>query len=168
MLWPNHDISGRNVALANQLRACDVCIQRVPWYVVVRPGYTMLSLSLIHISEPTRPERISYAVFCLKKKRVNDSTGYTLVEPRHIRVPFVYRHYTHAADWPAPHFTLICRGSARDTLLRHSLSTNCTLLLRTCTLIRREIAGNKTLPPDHGITRHKKPQRPPDHGHNTA
>ena len=26
------------------------------------------SLSLIHISEPTRPERNSYAVFCLKKK----------------------------------------------------------------------------------------------------
>ena len=26
------------------------------------------NLSLIHISEPTRPERISYAVFCLKKK----------------------------------------------------------------------------------------------------
>ena len=24
-------------------------------------------LSLIHISEPTRPEPISYAVFCLKK-----------------------------------------------------------------------------------------------------
>ena len=28
-----------------------------------------LDLSLIHISEPTRPERISYAVFCLKKKK---------------------------------------------------------------------------------------------------
>ena len=28
----------------------------------------MFGLSLIHISEPTRPERISYAVFCLKKK----------------------------------------------------------------------------------------------------
>ena len=27
------------------------------------------TLSLIHISEPTRPERISYAVFCLKKKK---------------------------------------------------------------------------------------------------
>ena len=27
------------------------------------------SLSLIHISEPTRPEPISYAVFCLKKKK---------------------------------------------------------------------------------------------------
>ena len=28
-----------------------------------------LHLSLIHISEPTRLRRISYAVFCLKKKR---------------------------------------------------------------------------------------------------
>ena len=98
----------------------------------------------------------------------NDSTGYTLVEPRHIRVPFLYRHYTHAADWPAPHFTLICRGSARVYPAASFFVPNCTLLLRTCTLIRREIAGNKTLPPDHGITRHNKPQRPPDNGHNTA
>ena len=29
---------------------------------------TLLGLSLIHISEPTRPLYISYAVFCLKKK----------------------------------------------------------------------------------------------------
>ena len=28
-----------------------------------------LLLSLIHISEPTRLRRISYAVFCLKKKK---------------------------------------------------------------------------------------------------
>ena len=28
-----------------------------------------LHLSLIHISEPTRPLYISYAVFCLKKKK---------------------------------------------------------------------------------------------------
>ena len=28
-------------------------------------------LSLIHISEPTRQEAISYAVFCLKKKKNN-------------------------------------------------------------------------------------------------
>ena len=27
------------------------------------------ALSLIHISEPTRQEAISYAVFCLKKKK---------------------------------------------------------------------------------------------------
>ena len=33
-----------------------------------RFGNMQSALSLIHISEPTRPERISYAVFCLKKK----------------------------------------------------------------------------------------------------
>ena len=31
--------------------------------------YLVLKLSLIHISEPTRPLYISYAVFCLKKKK---------------------------------------------------------------------------------------------------
>eukprot|EP00831_Metopus_contortus_P009014 TRINITY_DN13477_c0_g1_i1.p2 TRINITY_DN13477_c0_g1~~TRINITY_DN13477_c0_g1_i1.p2 ORF type:complete len:172 (-),score=19.35 TRINITY_DN13477_c0_g1_i1:1-516(-) len=31
------------------------------------------SLSLIHISEPTRPLYISYAVFCLKKKKKNQT-----------------------------------------------------------------------------------------------
>ncbi len=30
----------------------------------------VIYLSLIHFSEPTRPERISYAVFCLKKKNL--------------------------------------------------------------------------------------------------
>src|SRR5678816_4922956 len=30
----------------------------------------ILDLSLIHISEPTRLRRISYAVFCLKKKKI--------------------------------------------------------------------------------------------------
>eukprot|EP00831_Metopus_contortus_P020565 TRINITY_DN19067_c0_g2_i1.p1 TRINITY_DN19067_c0_g2~~TRINITY_DN19067_c0_g2_i1.p1 ORF type:complete len:208 (-),score=44.66 TRINITY_DN19067_c0_g2_i1:57-680(-) len=32
------------------------------------------TLSLIHISEPTRPLYISYAVFCLKKKKKNTNT----------------------------------------------------------------------------------------------
>ena len=32
-------------------------------------GYEALNLSLIHISEPTRQAEISYAVFCLKKKK---------------------------------------------------------------------------------------------------
>src|SRR5678815_3077075 len=36
--------------------------------VGVRTECTLLSLSLIHISEPTRLLSISYAVFCLKKK----------------------------------------------------------------------------------------------------
>src|SRR5660397_162981 len=34
-----------------------------------RKGTPMYYLSLIHISEPTRLRRISYAVFCLKKKK---------------------------------------------------------------------------------------------------
>src|SRR5660397_215918 len=42
-----------------------VCIQSI------RSGFTsvMMDGSLIHISEPTRLRRISYAVFCLKKKK---------------------------------------------------------------------------------------------------
>src|SRR5450756_837803 len=32
---------------------------------------TLMTLSLIHISEPTRLGMISYAVFCLKKKKKN-------------------------------------------------------------------------------------------------
>eukprot|EP00831_Metopus_contortus_P007635 TRINITY_DN12913_c0_g1_i2.p1 TRINITY_DN12913_c0_g1~~TRINITY_DN12913_c0_g1_i2.p1 ORF type:complete len:106 (-),score=20.71 TRINITY_DN12913_c0_g1_i2:51-368(-) len=34
-------------------------------------------LSLIHISEPTRPLYISYAVFCLKKKKKRQKTNLT-------------------------------------------------------------------------------------------
>src|SRR5674536_353302 len=34
-----------------------------------KQGVTVLTLSLIHISEPTRLLSISYAVFCLKKKK---------------------------------------------------------------------------------------------------
>ena len=41
----------------------------------LRPGRATFGLSLIHISEPTRPERISYAVFCLKKKTKKKRTG---------------------------------------------------------------------------------------------
>ena len=38
--------------------------------VTIRMGFILLQeLSLIHISEPTRLGMISYAVFCLKKKK---------------------------------------------------------------------------------------------------
>ena len=37
--------------------------------LVPRDIFTVFGLSLIHISEPTRPRLISYAVFCLKKKK---------------------------------------------------------------------------------------------------
>src|SRR5660398_203941 len=36
--------------------------------------YDAVLLSLIHISEPTRLRRISYAVFCLKKKKKETTT----------------------------------------------------------------------------------------------
>src|SRR5680860_1772458 len=36
---------------------------------IVPSTYTLYLLSLIHISEPTRRTPISYAVFCLKKKK---------------------------------------------------------------------------------------------------
>ena len=49
--------------------------QTIPQVVMVHdlrpishPERSLQSLSLIHISEPTRQEAISYAVFCLKKK----------------------------------------------------------------------------------------------------
>ena len=35
----------------------------------IKVNSTLLELSLIHISEPTRQAEISYAVFCLKKKK---------------------------------------------------------------------------------------------------
>src|SRR5659263_723034 len=35
----------------------------------VSPEFAVQNLSLIHISEPTRLGMISYAVFCLKKKK---------------------------------------------------------------------------------------------------
>ena len=38
-------------------------------YVELRCPSGLKHLSLIHISEPTRPLYISYAVFCLKKKK---------------------------------------------------------------------------------------------------
>ena len=46
---------------------------------VLAPTATVqrLDLSLIHISEPTRLLSISYAVFCLKKKKKTKSTSNT-------------------------------------------------------------------------------------------
>src|SRR5450756_1597075 len=43
------------------LRTCPWCRKTKQWFTD--------SLSLIHISEPTRLGMISYAVFCLKKKK---------------------------------------------------------------------------------------------------
>ena len=39
------------------------------------------NLSLIHISEPTRQAEISYAVFCLKKKKIYDDITSLIKNP---------------------------------------------------------------------------------------
>ena len=44
----------------------------------------LLALSLIHISEPTRPSSSSYAVFCLKKNnKYTNSTSYINLDYRY-------------------------------------------------------------------------------------
>src|SRR5450756_1068133 len=45
--------------------------------LLVMPGMVDAHLSLIHISEPTRLGMISYAVFCLKKKKKKKQTKNT-------------------------------------------------------------------------------------------
>src|SRR5450756_2700246 len=44
-------------------------------YIWKEGGIMLLVLSLIHISEPTRLGMISYAVFCLKKKKIEHPRG---------------------------------------------------------------------------------------------
>ena len=39
-----------------------------------------LRLSLIHISEPTRQAEISYAVFCLKKKKKKNNKSNAIIQ----------------------------------------------------------------------------------------
>src|SRR5660398_198980 len=59
------------------VEALDPAFGAVFWEFIWAGGYeiqeksggTKILLSLIHISEPTRLRRISYAVFCLKKKK---------------------------------------------------------------------------------------------------
>ena len=57
-----------------QMQCCRTsrkCNRTLNSYFLSRYSLTLLDLSLIHISEPTRQAEISYAVFCLKKKKQN-------------------------------------------------------------------------------------------------
>src|SRR5665647_3406778 len=58
--------NGGSAAIANHL-VCDHC-KAIQSDTGLKPRIYSL-LSLIHISEPTRRTPISYAVFCLKKKK---------------------------------------------------------------------------------------------------
>ena len=64
-------VVGRDTA-----RLCNLSLQLCHFYCdLSKIPYNKYSLilSLIHISEPTRPRLISYAVFCLKKFFFNDT-----------------------------------------------------------------------------------------------
>src|SRR5450756_1733953 len=52
-----------------ELRATKECVIAVPALELAPKVVEVGNLSLIHISEPTRLGMISYAVFCLKKKK---------------------------------------------------------------------------------------------------
>ena len=67
---PVEDIEG-NVAQAKRCEAAGCQILRVtcPSAADAKCIEAVKNLSLIHISEPTRRTPISYAVFCLKKKK---------------------------------------------------------------------------------------------------
>ena len=57
------------MSLAMSLQCCWRRLGLLLWQKAVRPAIrpgSLLYLSLIHISEPTRPEPSSYAVFCHK------------------------------------------------------------------------------------------------------
>ena len=68
--WINSDNEDMSLSLINRSQA-SVCMGHLELNGFrVHRGYDMEhGLSLIHISEPTRHLRISYAVFCLKKKK---------------------------------------------------------------------------------------------------
>ena len=58
---------GQSEAIASSIKTClSVDVPLIS--IIIGEG-----LSLIHISEPTRPNEISYAVFCLKKIFFNDT-----------------------------------------------------------------------------------------------
>eukprot|EP00658_Telonema_sp_P-2_P064573 TRINITY_DN53663_c0_g1_i1.p1 TRINITY_DN53663_c0_g1~~TRINITY_DN53663_c0_g1_i1.p1 ORF type:complete len:127 (-),score=38.12 TRINITY_DN53663_c0_g1_i1:12-392(-) len=57
-------------SIANKLLFSYELENGVGWNMVNDPNEVPYNLSLIHISEPTRLLSISYAVFCLKKKKI--------------------------------------------------------------------------------------------------
>ena len=66
----SHGGSGKQaLEVANGLEADVVTLALEGDVQVVADAGMIEDLSLIHISEPTRQAEISYAVFCLKKKK---------------------------------------------------------------------------------------------------
>ena len=73
----NDPTSGLNIS-GDEVIVTSVSVEETPGYTIppgvereefINNNTVVPELSLIHISEPTRPRLISYAVFCLKKKK---------------------------------------------------------------------------------------------------
>src|SRR5450759_4754613 len=60
-----NDLANTRYQNVDQINPSNVANLKVAWVFHTK----VLDLSLIHISEPTRLGMISYAVFCLKKKK---------------------------------------------------------------------------------------------------
>ena len=73
LVW--HRLGWISIILLSVLTACGVyvlllaLVWRIKVFAEYIVTYSVFGLSLIHISEPTRQAEISYAVFCLKKKK---------------------------------------------------------------------------------------------------
>ena len=63
---------------------------KMVWYKDA--GEVAMHLSLIHISEPTRRTPISYAVFCLKKKKEKKGKKKKSIQLSHLGVPTQQRY----------------------------------------------------------------------------
>ena len=59
-------------------------------FVLLYGAWLVLTLSLIHISEPTRLLSISYAVFCLKKKQSQQRQTVSYATVPHIVVTMTF------------------------------------------------------------------------------
>ena len=73
LLGYTHRLTQEPIARATKAGREKAIQQVIPKYdnspIDEQCSYTVRNLSLIHISEPTRQAEISYAVFCLKKKK---------------------------------------------------------------------------------------------------
>ena len=67
------EILMNQLGMPSEMRQAPALAQADIERVVVHKISKVWELSLIHISEPTRLDVISYAVFCLKKKKIQSS-----------------------------------------------------------------------------------------------
>eukprot|EP00831_Metopus_contortus_P085379 TRINITY_DN9922_c0_g1_i2.p1 TRINITY_DN9922_c0_g1~~TRINITY_DN9922_c0_g1_i2.p1 ORF type:complete len:391 (+),score=55.57 TRINITY_DN9922_c0_g1_i2:173-1174(+) len=103
------------VQVSMEMKKCPICRKKIASMLNLRAveltpqnrtNPSLLFLSLIHISEPTRPLYISYAVFCLKKKKKKNNTNKTHQQGQsnnHVTAQTrINRHKTYSAKGVQP------------------------------------------------------------------